>query len=221
VVDIFDEVDEDLRAERVGRFARRYAIAFLGLAVAIVVCVGLWQAWLWHVRQRDAAAATAFLSVMDAAGKSGSSGDRQALAARFSTVAETSPEGYATLARLNQASLLADAGKLDQANAIWNRLMSDDSVNPVLRQVAILGWASHALDTAEPSLIQARLQPLASDDSAWRPMALQDLALLDLRQGNRAAAAKRFQTLADDVTTPDDMRRLAGALAQALAGAKG
>jgi hypothetical protein len=221
VVDIFDEVDEDLRAERVGRFARRYAIAFLGLAVAIVVCVGLWQAWLWHVRQRDAAAASAFLSVMNAAGQSGSSGDRQALAARFSTVAETSPEGYATLARLNQASLLADAGKLDQANAIWNRLMSDDSVNPVLRQVAILGWASHALDTAEPSLIQARLQPLADDSSAWRPMALQDLALLDLRQGNRAAAAKRFQTLADDVTTPDDMRRLAGALAQALAGAKG
>jgi hypothetical protein len=221
VVDIFDEVDEDLRAERLGRFARRYAIAFLGLAVAIVVCVGLWQAWLWHMRGRDTAAATQFLAAMNAAGQGGSSGNRAALADRFAAVAATAPKGYATLAQLNQASLLADAGKTDSANVIWTKLITDDSINPVLRQVAILSWAAHSLETAEPSLIQARLQPLTADDSAWRPMAIEDLALLDLRTGNRASAARRFQSLADDETTPSDMRSMASALAQSLAGPKG
>ena len=94
--------------------------------------------------------------------------------------------------------------------------MNDGSLDPVLRQVATLGWAAHELDTAEPSLIQARLEPLAAEDSPWRPIALQDLALLDLRIGRRSEAAATLLEVAHDISTPDDMRRTANGLAQAL-----
>jgi hypothetical protein len=216
VVDIFDEVDEDLRAERMARFARRYAIGFIALAVLIVLAVAGWQAWLWQRNQQDAKAATAFLAVLDKAAQRGSAGDRAALAGDFAAVAQSAPSGYATLARLNEASLLADAGQLPQAETIWNQLMNDDGLNPVLRQVATLGWASHELDTAEPSLIQARLGPLSAEGNPWRPIALQYLALLDLRIGHKDEAAKTLQSVANDVSTPDDMRRMANGLAQAL-----
>jgi hypothetical protein len=138
------------------------------------------------------------------------------LAGDFGAVAGSAPGGYATLARLNQASLLADAGQLTQAETIWNALMSDDSVNPILRQVATLGWAAHEIDTAEPSLIQARLEPLSAEGNPWRPIALQYLALLDLRIGHRDEAARTLQDVANDISTPDDMRRMANGLAQTL-----
>ncbi len=216
MVDIFDEVDEDLRAERMARFARRYAIGFIVLAVAIVAGVAGWQAWLWQRNQQDAKAATAFLAVLDRAAQRGSAGDRAGIAADFGAVAKSAPAGYATLARLNEASLLADSGELDRAEAIWNQLMDDGGLNPVLRQVAILGWASHEIDTAEPSLIQARLGPLSAADSPWRPLALQYLALLDLRIGHRDEAVRTLQSVAADISTPDSMRQMANGLAQAL-----
>jgi hypothetical protein len=216
VVDIFDEVDEDLRAERVARFARRYAVGFIALAVLIVIGVAGWQVWLWHRKQEDARAATAFIAVLDKAAQRGSAAERQALADDFASVAATAPAGYATLARLNQASLLADTGELSQAETIWNGLMNDGSLSPVLRQVATLGWASHEIDTAEPSLIQARLEQLSAEDNPWRPIALQYLALLDIRIGNADEAVKTLQSVANDISTPDDMRRMANGLAQAL-----
>jgi hypothetical protein len=220
VVDIFDEVDEDLRAERMGRFARRYAIGFIIFAILLIAGVAGWQAWLWHRHRQDASAATAFIAVLDKAAQHGSAADRQALAGEFAAVAQTAPGGYAALARLNQASLLADAGKLPQAETIWVGLMNDGSVSEVLRQVATLGWAAHEIDTAEPSLIQARLEPLSAEDSPWRPIALQYLALLDLRTGHQDEAAKTLREVADDVSTPEDMRRMANGLAQALGAPK-
>jgi hypothetical protein len=216
VVDIFDEVDEDLRAERMARFARRYAIGFMVLAALLVMGVAGWQAWLWHRHQQDAKAATAFITVLDKAAQRGSAADRQALAGDFGAIAGSAPSGYATLARLNQASLLADAGQQAQAETIWTELMNDASTSAVLRQVAVLGWAAHEIDTAEPSLIQARLEPLAAEDNPWRPIALQYLALLDLRLGHKDDAAKALQAVAGDISTPDDMRRMANGLAQAL-----
>jgi hypothetical protein len=216
VVDIFDEVDEDLRAERMARFARRYAIGFMVLAALLIGGVAGWQVWLWHRNQQDARAATAFIAVLDKAAQHGSAADRQALADQFAAVAKSAPSGYATLSRLNQASLLADAGQLPQAETIWTGLMDDGSISPVLRQVATLGWAAHEIDTAEPSLIQARLEPLAAEGSAWRPIALQYLALLDIRLGHRDDAVKSLLEVANDISTPDDMRRMANGLAQAL-----
>ena len=216
MVDIFDEVDEDLRAERMGRFARRYAIAFMVLAALLIIGVAGRQVWLWHRHQEDARAATVFLAILDKAAERGSAANRQALADDFGGLARSAPAGYATLARLNQASLLADAGQLSEAETIWNGLMNDGSLSPVLRQVATLGWAAHEIDTAEPSLIQARLEPLSAEGSPWRPVALQYLALLDLRVGHRDEAAKTLQEVANDISTPDDMRRMANGLAQAL-----
>jgi hypothetical protein len=216
VVDIFDEVDEDLRAERLARFARRYAVAFVALAVVIVLGVAGWEGWSWHRGQQNAKAASAFLAVMEQAGQRGSAADRQHLADQFGAVAQTAPGGYATLAKLNEASLLADSGHLKDAEPIWDGLINDGQINPVLRQVATLSWASHEIDTAEPSLIQARLESLAADGSPWRPIALQYLALLSIRTGHDDQAIKTFQEVADDISTPQDMRNMANAMAESL-----
>lgn len=216
MVDIFDEVEDDLRAERMARFARRYGMALAALVGLVILGVAGWQTWLWYQGRQDARAALGFIHVLDEAAQRGSAANRVALADQFAAIAKTAPGGYATLAKLNQASLLADSGKTKDAEAIWNGLMNDGGISAALRQVATLSWASHELETAEPSLIQARLGPLSAEGSAWRPIALQYLALLSIRTGDTQGAIKTFQSVANDVSTPADMRNMANAMAQAL-----
>jgi hypothetical protein len=82
----------------------------------------------------------------------------------------------------------------------------------LLRDLASLLWCQHQIDTGDPALLEARLKPLAEPDSPWRPLAQEQLALLNLRQGNTAAAKTELSKLAQDVTAPNGVRERAAAL---------
>lgn len=45
MVDIFDEVDEDLRAERAQALLKRYGGLLIALALLTIGAAGGWQAW--------------------------------------------------------------------------------------------------------------------------------------------------------------------------------
>ncbi len=113
MVDIFDEVDEELRAERAQQLLKRYSgVIVAGVLLIVGAAVG-WQGWRWYAARQDGAAAAQYLVAMNlanatAAGSSEAS--RTAAIATFSKLATALPEGYATLARLREAALKADAG---------------------------------------------------------------------------------------------------------------
>src|SRR3984885_5515941 len=66
VVDIFDEVEEDLRAERAEKLLKKYAWLIIAVAVAIVGAAAGWQLWMRYQRQQDASAATRFVAAQNA-----------------------------------------------------------------------------------------------------------------------------------------------------------
>jgi hypothetical protein len=61
-------------------------------------------------------------------------------------------------------------------------------------------------------MLEGRLKALAEPGNAWRPLAQEQLALLDLRQGRTAAAKTTLSKLAQDVTAPNGVRERAAAL---------
>ena len=63
MVDIFDEVEEDLRAERTGRLLKKYAWLVVVVAVAIVGAAAGWQLWRRDRAQQDTTAATRYLAI--------------------------------------------------------------------------------------------------------------------------------------------------------------
>jgi hypothetical protein len=134
--------------------------------------------------------------------------------AEFDALTSTAPEGYRTLARLQSAALKARAGDLSGAAQLWDSVAGDSSADPLLRDLASLLWAQHQIDTGDPALLEARLRPLAAPDNAWKSLAQEQLAVLDLRQGKTDAAKDTLRKLAQDVTAPDGVRgRAAGMLA--------
>jgi hypothetical protein len=221
VVDIFDEVDEDLRAERAQALLKRYGGLIIAIALVIVAAAGGWQAWRWWQAKRDMAAGSAFLAAMTTAQVTGPASDaasRTTAIAAFDQVAATAPDGYRTLARLRAAALKADAGDLQGAAALYDQVSADSAADPVLRDLASLLWAQRQLDTGDPARLEARLKALAVPDNAWHALATEDLALLDLRQGHTDAAKTTLRRLAGDVTLPQDLRGRASGLLNRLGG---
>jgi hypothetical protein len=221
VVDIFDEVDEELRAERAQQLLKRYGGLIVVAAVAIVGAVGGWQGWRWYEERQDQAAAIEYIAAMnlaDATAAGSSEANRAAGIAMFTQLAAKAPAGYATLSRLREAALKADAGDLAGAAALWDQLASDSSIDPLLRDLASLLWAQHQIDSADPSLLESRLKALAAPTNAWHALADEQLALLDLRQGKMDQARTTLRRLAQDTTAPSGVRGRAGALLGRLGG---
>jgi hypothetical protein len=208
VVDIFDEVEEELREERMQELLKKYGGLLFAAALLMIGAVAGWKAWGWYEERRDLAAASGYLA---AAARTETTARPEAIAA-FQAVAAAAPNGYRILARLREAALRADSGDLQGASALWDQIAADSSADPLLRDLASFTWCLQHADKGDPALLEGRLKPLAAPGNAWRSLAQEQLALLDLRQGHTDAAKTQLRKLADDTTAPNGVRNRASAL---------
>jgi hypothetical protein len=212
--DIFKEVEEDLRADRMNALFKRYAGVLVGVAILCVAAAGGWEAWKWQSAKEAARIATIYVSASRVADDPAGT-DRALARANLAQVIAEGSTTYRTLARLRLAALAADAGERDAALSLWDAVAGDSAADTLLRDVARLQWALHQLDSGEPAQIEARLAPLTAPGNALRPLAEEAQALLALRQGRTDAARDTLRRLAQDVTAPEGVRgRANGLLAQ-------
>lgn len=218
MVDIFDEVEEDLRAERAKRLAKNYGwVAALAVVLVVAGAAG-WQFYQHRKLQQDQAVAARYIGIMNAINQGPSilKDARTAQVEPLTQLAAEAPEGYKAIARLRAAGLLADAGKIKEASALYYEVATDNNVEPQLRdlaQVLMYGWQ---LDDADPKVLEPRLQALAQPGAPWAPLAQEQLAVLDLRQGKVDDARSKLKALATDVLAPAGVRARANALLQGL-----
>jgi len=217
VADIFDEVNEDLRAERAKQFALRYGWLLALIALLVVGIVGAWQGWHWHQGRQVNDVAAAYLRAMrDADGPAPTDGQptpsRNAAMAGFDRLASTAPDGYRSLARLRSAALHASSGDLPGALNAWDQLAADTTADPLLRDLASLMWVQHQVDTGDPAAVEGRLQPLIAPGNPWRPFALENQAWLAIRTGRNDQARDTLRQLAADPAVPDGVRGRANGL---------
>ena len=97
-------------------------------------------------------------------------------------------------------------------------MAQDTSADPLLRDLATLLWAQHALGVAPDADVLARLQPLALDGNAYHALAREMQGLVYLRQGNDAQAKVLFTQIANDPGATDNLRNRASALLASLNG---
>ncbi len=220
--DIFDEVEEDLRAERARSFARRFGgLGALGIVVVLIGTGG----YVWWSQQNSAqteGVATRFIAAATQADKADrplAGLDRDAAgqaAATFADIAAHGPEGYAVLSRLRLAAVQWQLGQKPQAEASWQAVADDSRAPTLLRDLAQVTSAQHQVDSGDPVLLKQSMEALTSADNPWRPMAEQVIALLDLRQGKTHDAGEILRRLSFDPGAPDGIRQMATSLVSAL-----
>jgi len=214
VPDIFDEIEEDLRADRARRLALRWGGLALGVVLLALAGAGGLQAWRWNDQRQAATAANTYLALHRTAEAPGA--DLPALADGFSALAREAPEGYRTLARLRAAALKAETGDTAAALALWDQVASDTTAEALYRDLATLLYVGHGLETADAAQLAARITPLTQPGNAWQAPAREMAALVAIRRGDTAGARQQLQALAADAAATPGLRERAQRLAAGL-----
>ena len=218
VVDIFDEIRDDLRAERAQLLLRRYGVLLVAAVIVIIAGVGGWQALRWKRGQQAQATATTFLDAMHKtagppAGLGAPATPTQLQAETgFANVIAEGPDGYRTLARFRDAALHASTGDGATALQMWDDIAGDTKTDPLLRDLASLLWAQNQIDQGAPAQIESHLATLTVQGNPWRPLAIEAQALLALRTGQDARARDLLRQLSADRSAPDGVRARASGL---------
>ncbi len=212
MADIFQEVDEEVRREKLKQLWERYSLLIIAACVLIVVGIGAWRGYDWYVAREAAKAGARFeaaVSLME-------QNKAKEAEAAFSDIAKTAPAGYAMLARLREANALAASDKAAAVKA-YDALPADGGVPPVFKDLASVRAGILLVDTAQFSEMQHRLDPLAQSDRAFRHSARELLALSAWRNNDVSAAKKYLDLIAKDAETPSGVRARADVLAALIA----
>ena len=202
MVDLFEEVEEQLRSDRYRELARR--IAPWATAIFALVLVGYLGVWGFKAYQDRnlATAALAYQKGLDALTKS----DQAGALREFQVASQAGTTGYKTLALMQEGGLRAGAGKPAEAAALFDQA-AKTAPNPVLADLASLRAAMVLLDTAPYADMQRRLTPLADGKRPYSLYAREALATAKLLAGRTADARRDFSVLTLALGAPEDMRQ--------------
>lgn len=201
--DIFREVEEDVRRDRLEKIWKRYGYALIAAAVLVLAGVGGWVFW-----QQQQAAANARLGDSFAAAQRISDPGKAATA--FAEIARTGKGSYALLAKLSQANALNAAGQPGTAVTLYKEVAAaaDDEIGAVARLRA--AWIMAA--TVPRKELEDLLAPLNTDQSAWQPLAREVLAFADYRGARVRQATDAYRALSEDAKAPEGLRVRARAM---------
>ncbi|MFT9257587.1 MAG: hypothetical protein ABF535_05880 [Acetobacter sp.] len=224
--DLFREVDDEMKAERLRVMARRYAGAAAAVVLLAVAGAG---AWSWRASQHKAAALAATGQYLTALRQTDNlpvhqpgspvtppGGTTQTGLETLGRLASGGPEGIAVLARMQEAGVQATRGDLKAALGAWDAVQTNEKADPALRDMAMLLWCQHQIDTGDIAVLRSRLSVLVGKGKAWYGLATEALALLDVREGHIEDARKKFAALAMAADVPPGVRNRAQDMTQAL-----
>ncbi len=212
MTDIFNEVDEEVRREKLKKLWERYGNYLVVLCVLIVAGVGAWRGYQWWRAKEAARAGAAFEQAVELA----QSGKHREAEADFAKLATDGTAGYRVLARLREAAELASTDR-NAAVKAYDQIAADKGAGQVIQDLAAVRAGYLLVDTAPYPELSARLEPLTAADRTFRHTAREILALSAWKAGNVNAARKWTDMIMADPQTPTGTRNRAEVLNELLA----
>jgi len=212
VADIFQEVDEEVRKERLLQLWQRYGNVLIAVCILIVVGVGGWRGYEWWQNRKAAESGAAFESAVRLA----ETGKHQEAEAAFAKLAADGSAGYRPLARLREAAELAGTDKAAAVKA-YDDIAADRNAGPVIQDLAAVRAGLLLVDTAPYSEILKRLEPQTAAEKPFRHTARELLALSAWKSGDMAAAKQWATMIITDPLTPQGTRSRAEVLTELIA----
>ncbi len=208
MADIFDEISEDLRRQKLQRLWTNYGKHLIAVIVLIILAVGLYEYWKHHTRVTAERESGDFAHAVELIEKGNTKAGLEALR----ELQQNAGGGYRFLAGLREADVLAGQGDRAGAIAVFERIAADGKIDRALRDYAELQAITHALEDGERGDLRARLEALARPGAPWAALAEEQLAFLDLKAGNADRARERLQAIAANEEAPASLRDRANSL---------
>ncbi len=199
--DIFKEVDEELREERLTKIWKRigpYVIGILSGAIIITSAVIGYREYDETQRQNWG---VQFAEAMNLSEE----GNWQESLDLFEALTEKTNLGYKTLSLFQAASLYAKNGNKEKALEIYQSLESK-ALDENFRDLATLMLIYLQFDNADPEILEKRIEKLASKGNPWYYNAVELKGFLFAKQKNKEKQIEIFNILSKDNKAPEGVR---------------
>ena len=199
--DIFKEVDEELREERLTKIWKRigpYVVGILSGAIIITSAVIGYREYDETQRQNWG---VQFAEAMNLSEE----GNWQESLDLFDTLTEKTNLGYKTLSLFQAASLYARNGNKEKALEIYQSL-ENEALDENFRDLATLMLIYLQFDNADPEILEKRIEKLASKGNPWYYNAVELKGFLFAKQKNKEKQIEIFNILSKDNKAPEGVR---------------
>ncbi len=190
---IFSEVDEELRSERMRNLWRKYAPLIFGAAILIVLVVAGKEAWTWYKNDISSRSSDQFYSAIELAEESNFADAQLAL----DQVVSNGSGQYPILAQFRLAALLLEDGKVQEAIAAYDAL-STSLDNQRLRELALIFAAFALVDSGDVKAVEARVSGLLGSENPLRNKAKEAIGLTQYAAGDIDGARATFSEIVSD-----------------------
>ncbi len=207
MVDVFEEVEEEMRVQRWRELARRY-LPWLaaGLLAGLLVAAAIWG-WREYQRRGAETASVAYAEGVDLFSK----GQTAAAEARFRQVAEGRSPAYKSLALMQLGGARIAAGDVRGGAARFDEA-AEAAPDEILADTARLKAVFARMDTQPYPASVEQLQRLAEEGRPYRWLAVEALALARIGAGQAQAARADLNRLSIAPEAPAGSRARAQAL---------
>lgn len=207
MADIFHEVDEEVRRERLKRIWDRYGGLILAAVVLVVAGIGGWRGWEYYQNQRAAESGAQFEAAMALA----EGGKLQDAEQAFAKIAADGTAGYRLLARLREAEAMAPRDRA-AAVAIFDKVAADSGAGARFQDLASVRAGFLLVDNAAFADMEKRLETASGAQRPFRHSARELLALSAFKAGDVQGLRRWADMINGDAETPAAMRSRVEAL---------
>lgn len=211
MTDIFHEIQDDLRRDRMKALWDRYGTVVVLVAALIVAVVGGWRGYEYWKASEAADAGDRYI----AASRLSAEGKVEEAKAAFAALAADAPGGYETLSRLREADEVARGDKA-AALKLYMAIVNDGSADEMLRNAARIRGAYTAVDGGSRDDVRKLAEPLAAPGGQWTPLAREALGLAAFKAGDFEDARRQFDAVVSDPDAPGGARQRADLMLSVL-----
>lgn len=193
------EVNEELRSDQMKAIWTQYGKLLIASAVLIVVGTAGYRGYEYWTSKQASASGDKFLAAMKLA-EDGAKRDEAKTA--LEDLEKNGFGSYPVLARMREASLIAEQGDKKAAAAAFADIARDTAVPEAVRDAARLraGWL--LIDDAPYVDVSAQVEELAVPENPMRHSAREALGLSAYKNGDYGQAKQWYEAIASDTQTP-------------------
>lgn len=205
MVDVFEQVEEEMRSERWKRLARQWGPVVGGiLALALIAALAFWGYQSWETGRAEKAA-VAYDRGLEAMQRN----DLAGAEAAFAEAEKVGNAAYKALALNQRAGVAVSQNRIAEAIELLNQAARANG-DPLLADQAALKATWLLMDSGGTlEQIEDRLEPLVGDDRPMRVVAMETQAMARLQHGKPAEARQVFVLLQLGQDVPDSVRQRA------------
>lgn len=211
MVDFFEEVEEDLRAERLRRLSRYAPWAAAVVGVVFAGALGF-AGWKYYADTSISQASIAY----DKGVKAVESGDKAAAERAFVEAQKPFAPGYKALALMQIAGIQGAQGRGVDAVKSLDAAAKAAGGNQTLADLASLQAAYRLIDTAPYPELETRLTPLSKPGRPFNAAAMEALAMAQVKAGKVKDAINNLKALQLLLGVTPDMQQRTSIMLQTL-----